>query len=198
MISTKSFNFNKFILLNTGIIIGAIMRYGIPLSPKSHYSANCTINSTAAPTNLWVTVSGTKYSYKLSGPVNETANLNTDDNLEEKVICILIKMMPDKWVKILKETNSKEQGHLAIQNMNKTRQAVEALNFRLYFKVIVRQTGTNAGLLLFVIICRAKLLKYDWLMRRAFFLNSGQKLLDPDWLKRFILSVRTKYQKRTQ
>ena len=42
------------------------------------------------------------------------------------------------------------------------------------------------------------LLKYDWLMRRAFFLNSGQKLLDPDWLRRFMLSVRTKYQKYTQ
>ena len=83
--------------------------------------------------------------------------------------------------------------------MNKTRQAVETVNFRLYFKVIIRQTGTNAGLLLFVIICRAKLLKYDWLMRRAFFLNSGQKLLDPDWLKRFILSAaRTKYHKHTQ
>ena len=38
----------------------------------------------------------------------------------------------------------------------------------------------------------------DWLMRRAFFLNSGQKLLDPDWLRRFILSIRTKYQKYTQ
>ena len=25
-------------------------------------------------------------------------------------------------------------------------------------------------------------------MKRAFFLNSGQKLLDPDWLRRFILS----------
>ena len=35
----------------------------------------------------------------------------------------------------------------------------------------------------------AKLLKYDWLIRRAFFLNSGQKLLDPDWLRRFILSI---------
>ena len=70
-----------------GIIIGAIMRYGITLSPKSHYSANCTINRTSAPTNLWVNVNGTKYSYKLSGPVNETARLKTDDNLEEKVIC---------------------------------------------------------------------------------------------------------------
>ena len=39
--------------------------------------------------------------------------------------------------------------------------------------------------------------KCDWLMRRAFFLNSGQKLLDPDWLRRFILSIRTKYQKYT-
>ena len=29
--------------------------------------------------------------------------------------------------------------HLAIQNMNKTRQAVETVNFRLYFKVIIRQ-----------------------------------------------------------
>ena len=50
----------------------------------------------------------------------------------------------------------------------------------------------------FVIIWRAKLLKCDWLMRRAFFLNSGQKLIDPDWLRRFILSIRTKYQKYTQ
>ena len=50
----------------------------------------------------------------------------------------------------------------------------------------------------FVIIWRAKLLKYDWLMRRAFFLNSGQKFLDPDCLRRFILSIRTKYQKHTQ
>ena len=49
-----------------------------------------------------------------------------------------------------------------------------------------------------LITCRAKLLKCDWLMRRAFFLNSGQKLLDPDWLRRFILSIRTKYQKYTQ
>ena len=49
-----------------------------------------------------------------------------------------------------------------------------------------------------IIIWRAKLLQYDWLMRRAFFLNSGQKLLDPDWLRRFILSIRTKYQKHTQ
>ena len=49
-----------------------------------------------------------------------------------------------------------------------------------------------------LIIWRAKLLKCDWLMRRAFFLNSGQKLLDPDWLRRFILSIRTKYQKYTQ
>ncbi|CAB3982682.1 sodium hydrogen exchanger 7 isoform X2 [Paramuricea clavata] len=62
------------------------MKYGISLSPKSHYSTNCTINSTAAPTNLWVTVNGTKYSYKLSGPVNETTNLNTNDNLEEKAV----------------------------------------------------------------------------------------------------------------
>ena len=30
-------------------------------------------------------------------------------------------------------------------------------------------------------------------LRRAFFLNSGQKLFDPDWLRRFILSIRTKY-----
>ena len=45
-----------------------------------------------------------------------------------------------------------------------------------------------------LIIWRAKLLKYDWLMRRAFFLNSGQKLFDPFWLRRFILSIRTKYQ----
>ena len=44
----------------------------------------------------------------------------------------------------------------------------------------------------------SKLLKYDWLMRWAFFLNSGQKLLDPDWLRRFILPIRTKYQKYTQ
>ena len=43
-----------------------------------------------------------------------------------------------------------------------------------------------------------KLLKYDWLIRRAFFLNSGQKFLDPNWLKRFILSIRTKCQKHTQ
>ena len=42
------------------------------------------------------------------------------------------------------------------------------------------------------------LLKHDWLMRRAFFLYSGQKLLDPDWLRRFIMSIRTKYQKHTQ
>ena len=49
-----------------------------------------------------------------------------------------------------------------------------------------------------IITCRAKLLKCDWLMRRAFFLNSGQKLLDPDWLRHFILSIRTKYQKYTQ
>ena len=49
-----------------------------------------------------------------------------------------------------------------------------------------------------LITCKAKLLKCDWLMRRAFFLNSGQKLLDPDWLRRFILSIRTKYQKHTQ
>ena len=49
-----------------------------------------------------------------------------------------------------------------------------------------------------IITCRAKLLKCDWLMRRAFFLNSGQKLLDPDWLRCFILSIRTKYQKYTQ
>ena len=49
-----------------------------------------------------------------------------------------------------------------------------------------------------LITCRAKLLKCDWLMRRAFFLNSGQKLLDPDWLRSFILSIRTKYQKYTQ
>ena len=35
-------------------------------------------------------------------------------------------------------------------------------------------------------------------MRRAFFLNSGQKLLDPDWLRTFILSIRTKYQKYTR
>ena len=61
------------------------MKYGITLPPKSHYSANCTINSTTAPTNLWVTVNGSSYSYKLSGPVNETADLNTNDNLEEKV-----------------------------------------------------------------------------------------------------------------
>ena len=27
-------------------------------------------------------------------------------------------------------------------------------------------------------------------MGRAFFLNTGQKLLDPDWLRRFILSIR--------
>ena len=38
-------------------------------------------------------------------------------------------------------------------------------------------------------------LKYEWLMRRAFFLNSGQKFTDPDWLRHFILSIRTKYQK---
>ena len=50
----------------------------------------------------------------------------------------------------------------------------------------------------FVIIWRTKLLKCDWLMRRAFFLNTGQKLIDPDWLRRFILSIRTKYQKYTQ
>ena len=50
-------------------------------------------------------------------------------------------------------------------------------------------------IVLVIIIWRAKLLKYDWLMRMAFFLNSGQKLLDPDWLIRFILSIRTKYQK---
>ena len=49
-----------------------------------------------------------------------------------------------------------------------------------------------------IIIWRAKLLKYDWLMRWAFFLNSGQKLFDPDWLRRFILPIRTKYQKYTQ
>ena len=46
--------------------------------------------------------------------------------------------------------------------------------------------------------CRAKLLKCDWLMRRAFCLNSGQKLLDPDWLRRFILSIRTKNQNYRQ
>ncbi|XP_028402529.1 sodium/hydrogen exchanger 7-like isoform X2 [Dendronephthya gigantea] len=69
-----------------GIIIGAIMRYGINLSPKSHFSSNCTINRTAAPTNLWVTVNGTRYSYKLSGPVNETASENANDNLEEKAV----------------------------------------------------------------------------------------------------------------
>jgi hypothetical protein len=74
-----------YFILFPGIIIGAIMRYGITLSPKSHYSTNCTINTTSAPTNLWVNVNGTKYSYKLSGPVNETASLNTNDNLEEKV-----------------------------------------------------------------------------------------------------------------
>ena len=51
--------------------------------------------------------------------------------------------------------------------------------------------------ILFINTWRAKLLKCDWLMRRAFFLNSGQKLLDPDWLRRFILSIRTKYQKYT-
>ena len=49
-----------------------------------------------------------------------------------------------------------------------------------------------------LITCMANLLKCDWLMRRVFFLNSGQKLLDPDWLSRFILSIRTKYQKYTQ
>ena len=53
-------------------------------------------------------------------------------------------------------------------------------------------------LISYVIACRAKLLKCDRLMRRAFFLNSGQKLLDPDWLRRFILSIRRKYQKYTQ
>ena len=55
-----------------------------------------------------------------------------------------------------------------------------------------------SGMILSLITCRAKLLKCDWLMRRAFFLNSGQKLLDPDWLRCFILSIRTKYQKYTQ
>ena len=43
------------------------------------------------------------------------------------------------------------------------------------------------------IIMGAKLLKYDWLMKRDFFLNLRQKLLDPDWLRRFILSIRTKH-----
>ena len=37
----------------------------------------------------------------------------------------------------------------------------------------------------------AKLLKYHWLMRKAFFLNSGEELLDTDWLRHFILSIRT-------
>ena len=41
-----------------------------------------------------------------------------------------------------------------------------------------------------------KLLKYDWLIKKN--LNSGQKVLDPDWLRRFILSIRTKHQKHTQ
>ena len=49
-----------------------------------------------------------------------------------------------------------------------------------------------------LIIWREKLLKYDWLMRRAFFLNSEPKSLDPDWLRHFILSIRTKCQKHTQ
>ena len=57
---------------------------------------------------------------------------------------------------------------------------------------------TQMILLFCLIIWRAKLLKYDWLMRRAFFLNSGQKLLDPDWLRCFIFSIRTKYQKYTK
>lgn len=61
------------------------MKYGIKLSPKSHFSMNCTINLTAAPSNLWVTVNGAKYSYSLSGPVNETISSTNRDNLEEKV-----------------------------------------------------------------------------------------------------------------
>ncbi|XP_046853537.1 sodium/hydrogen exchanger 7-like isoform X2 [Xenia sp. Carnegie-2017] len=69
-----------------GIIIGAIMKYGITLSPRSFYSSNCNINPTALPTNLWVTVNGSRYSYKLTGPVNETKKLQPEDNLEEKAV----------------------------------------------------------------------------------------------------------------
>ena len=37
----------------------------------------------------------------------------------------------------------KNKDTLAIQNMNNTRQAVETVNFRLYFKVIIRQNQTQ-------------------------------------------------------
>ena len=40
----------------------------------------------------------------------------------------------------------------------------------------------NGSVLIIIIIWRAKLIKTDWLMRRAFFLNSRAKLLGPDWL----------------
>ena len=73
-----------FTFLCIGIIVGAIMKYGIDLTSKNHQVANCTINSTAAPTNLWITVNGTKYSYYLSGPVSEASRVDVD-NLEEKV-----------------------------------------------------------------------------------------------------------------
>ena len=41
-------------------------------------------------------------------------------------------------IKVQKETNSAEKRHHAIQNKNKTTQAIE-LNFRLYFKITIRQ-----------------------------------------------------------
>ena len=63
--------------------------------------------------------------------------------------------------------------------------------------IVIKIPGNNI-IIYNIITYRAKFLKCDWLMRRAFFLNSGQKLLDPDWLRRFILSIRTKYQKYTQ
>lgn len=62
------------------------MKYGITLSPRPFYSSNCTINRPTPPTNLWVTVNGSRYSYKFTGPVNETKKLQPEDNLEEKVM----------------------------------------------------------------------------------------------------------------
>ena len=43
-----------------------------------------------------------------------------------------------------------------------------------------------------------KITKMQLANEEGIFFNSGQKLPDPDWLRRFILSIRKKYQKHTQ
>ena len=53
-------------------------------------------------------------------------------------------------------------------------------------RLISDQIALHSVQLPLLITWRAKLLKYDWLMRRAFCLISGQKLLDLDYLRRLI------------